>query len=102
MLAMSGITLEQPILSHLREGLLDMPSQLTGFSITQKSLLYYEKGMVNRIPLADICDFVIQKKLMSTDIFATTFSGMSIKLATKFPKEILNNVPVVLKVQYSQ
>lgn len=53
--------------------------------------------MVNRIPLADICDFVIQKKLMSTDIFVTTFSGMSIKLATKFPKEILNNVPVVLK-----
>ena len=96
-LAVSGVTLEQPILSHLREGLLDLPSQLTGFSITQKSLLYYEKGIVNTIPLADIADFVIQKKLMSTDIFVTTFSGMSIKLATKFPKDILNNVPVVLK-----
>ena len=48
------------------------------------------KGVVNTVPLADIADFVIQKKLMSTDIFVTTFSGMSIKLATKFPKDILN------------
>lgn len=97
-----GVRLEFPIVSHLKEGLLDLSTHINGFSITQKSLLYYEKGILNRIPLADISEFALQKKFMGTDMFVTTVSGMSIKLASKFPKEIINEVPNLLKETVNQ
>lgn len=87
---------EQPILSNLKTGLLDLSGRESGFSITQKSLLYYEKGIINRILLKDISSFSIQKKLLLTDLVVTTSNGVTIKLPNKFPKEIINYVPNIL------
>ena len=64
--------------------------------MTQKSLLYYEKGIINRILLKDISSFSLQKKLLLVDLVVTTSNGMTVKLPNKSPKEIINYVPNIL------
>lgn len=89
-------TIEQPIISNLKGSLLGLAEHEAGFSITQGTLLYYEKGIVNRIFLKDITAFNVQKKLLSTDLFVTTNNGMNIKLNAKIQKEMLNSISFIL------